>query len=297
MDTGCEHRYPEKLSGLLHHEIHGRQQDMIGHKLPQARKGAYRRVSKQKGRAINCQKDTDGPYCPRYRSRLGRKRVYEHRRTPCLNSNRVWRLIPLIIATGSTKRSQPSASAELSFVVGVQHTGLDDDAIYATSSSGMFPVNGLAVFDETDNLSFLADVIQMGLDADPKKTREHCIDVQTIRKLLYIKVQRGANFADNLRQDFFPRTFPTLFSWGKDSPKAMDDSDSHLRRTLEPASNHSLSCWARYVLQQHGGQCASHLVFCFLIFTMLFRSSNRRITRNEMRKTGYTTNPDTSPLH
>ncbi|KAJ2891231.1 uncharacterized protein MKZ38_000723 [Zalerion maritima] len=76
-----------------------------------------------------------------------------------------------------------------------RHTGPDGDTVYATSSSGMFPVDGPAVFDEADKLSFLAGATQTVRDADPKEAREHCINVQTTEKLPFIRVKRGADFA------------------------------------------------------------------------------------------------------
>uniref|UniRef100_A0A8H7NHJ9 Helitron helicase-like domain-containing protein n=1 Tax=Bionectria ochroleuca TaxID=29856 RepID=A0A8H7NHJ9_BIOOC len=97
----------------------------------------------------------------------------------------------------------------------------------------------------------------------------------------FILVERGADFADSLHEDFFPRTFPKLFPWGRGGPKALHVSEREQQQAPEAAerhSNHSLSYWARYVLQRHGGRFATHPVFCFLVFNILLRSSNQRIS-------------------
>lgn len=51
--------------------------------------------------------------------------------------------------------------------------------------------------------------------------------------------------------------------------------------------NHSLSYWARHVLQRHSGRFATHPVFCFLVFNSLLRSSNRRISMVRVAKDSF----------
>jgi len=101
-------------------------------------------------------------------------------------------------------------------------------------------------------------------------------------------VERGADFADSLHEDFFPRTFPKLFPWGSGGPKVLKElPDSNIQHAPGPVqrhSNHSLKYWARYVLQRHGGRFATHPVFCFLVFNILLQSSNRRISMVRMTK-------------
>ncbi|KAJ3572625.1 hypothetical protein NPX13_g4988 [Xylaria arbuscula] len=222
------------------------------------------------------------------------------------------------------EHSRPSADAEPSVsVLGAQNTSLDSEAIYATSSSAMFPIDGPAVFDEADKLSFLSDAIQTSRDAHPAGAGEYGIGVQTTGQLPFIRVERGADFADNLHPDFFPRTFPTLFPWGKGGPKIVPDPNCCLHGSIKPTRNHSLTYWGKYVLQRHGGRFATHPVFCFLIFNTLLRSSNRRISMvrmsrrsfekveqvcanltldqlrragEEMRGTGFATDPDITLL-
>ncbi|KAL6406099.1 hypothetical protein AUP68_10662 [Ilyonectria robusta] len=160
------------------------------------------------------------------------------------------------------------------------------DAVYETSSSGMFPLDGPSAFEEADKLSFLAGV--MPSQSRRGEESEPCaMQVQTTEEQPFIRVERGADFADSLHEDFFPRTFPKLFPWGRGGPKALHGSDHDRQHASDPAehhANHSLNYWARYVLQRHGGRFATHPVFCHLIFNILLRSSNRRISMVRMTK-------------
>ncbi|KAI8649770.1 ATP-dependent DNA helicase [Fusarium keratoplasticum] len=202
----------------------------------------------------------------------------------------------------------------------------DGEVVYGTSSSGMFPLDGPAAFEEADKLSFLADALQTSRSRDADDAEPCAMRLQTTGEQPFIRVERGADFADTLHEDFFPRTFPKLFPWGRGGPKALGESNSNQQDASEPArrySNHSLNYWAKYVLQRHGGRFATHPIFCFLVFNILLRSSNRRISmvrmtrgsfyelervygslttdrlkaaENEMRETRKTTDPDISFL-
>ncbi|KJZ68548.1 hypothetical protein HIM_12065 [Hirsutella minnesotensis 3608] len=102
-----------------------------------------------------------------------------------------------------------------------------DDVLYETSTSGMFPLDGPAAFAEVDKLSFLAEAVQTsqigrGNDAEPS-----AMMVYTAGGQPFIRVERGADFADNLHEDFFPRTFPKLFPWGTGGPKALREPDGN----------------------------------------------------------------------
>ncbi|KJZ68253.1 hypothetical protein HIM_12357 [Hirsutella minnesotensis 3608] len=123
----------------------------------------------------------------------------------------------------------------------------------------------------------------------PHDSSGSCVmQVQTTGDRPFVRVERGEDFADSLHEDFFPRTFPKLFPWGKGGPKAKCDSGHSLQS--DPADrhpNHSLSYWARYVLQRHGGRFATHPVFCFLVFNILLRSSNRRISMVRVAKDSF----------
>ncbi|KAL6405949.1 transposase [Ilyonectria robusta] len=162
-----------------------------------------------------------------------------------------------------------------------------DDILYETSTSGMFPLDGPAAFAEVDKLSFLAEAMRTsqtrhGDDAEPSAMMIHTTGDQP-----FIRVERGADFADNLHDDFFPRTFPKLFPWGRGGPKTLSEPDGNMYDASQPvqrSANHSLNYWAKYVLQRHGGRFATHPVFCFLIFNILLRSTNRRISMVRMAR-------------
>lgn len=96
----------------------------------------------------------------------------------------------------------------------------------------------------------------------------------------FIRVERGADFAENLHEDFFPRTFPKLFPWPSEPDSNLHDASEPARRS----ANHSLNYWAKYVLRRHGGRFATHPVFCFLVFNILLRSTNRRISMVRMAR-------------
>ena len=177
---------------------------------------------------------------------------------------------------GITSTNQYSPLAEGESSISPEHTDSDRDTTYEMSSSGMFPLNEPTAFEEADKLSFLMGSIQASQNQD----QSYSMDVQATEEQPFIRVEHGADFADSLHPDFFPRTFPKLFPWGRGGPKAITESS----RYLQHSSNHSLEYWARYVLQRHGGRFASHPVFCFLVFNILLRSSNRRISMLRMTK-------------
>ncbi|KAJ3516318.1 hypothetical protein NM208_g14859 [Fusarium decemcellulare] len=185
-------------------------------------------------------------------------------------------------STGSPARRQPAEPP--AHILVDAHADFAADTVYENASSAMFPIGGPAAFEDADKLSFLVDAMQKAEDQEPKQPEEHRIGVQTAAGQPFIRVEHGAEFADNLHADFFPRTFPTLFPWGSGGPKARPKEDVD---PAEPTRNHSLSYWARYVLQRHGGRFATHPVFCFLIFNTLLRSSNRRISMLRMSRRSF----------
>jgi len=180
----------------------------------------------------------------------------------------------------STEQPEPALEPEPT-------AGNGGDTVYEMSTSGMFPLDGPAAFAEADKLSFLVGNIQTSQGRGGDDPKPCAMQVQTTEEEPYIRVERGADFADSLHEDFFPRTFPKLFPWGRGGPKARSEPDCHLHHLPEAVrrqTNHSLNYWARYVLQRHGGRFATHPIFCFLVFNILLRSSNRRISMVRMTK-------------
>ncbi|KAM5529293.1 hypothetical protein FOXYSP1_17137 [Fusarium oxysporum f. sp. phaseoli] len=156
-----------------------------------------------------------------------------------------------------------------------------DDTLCETSASGMFPLDGPATFAEADKLSFLAEALRTSPGGHDDDAEPVGMMVHTAGDQPFIRVERGADFADSLHEDFFPRTFPKLFPWGRGGPKGPSLPDGDPRGALGSAqsgTNHSLNYWTKYVLQRHGGRFAVHPIFCFLVFNILLRSTNRRIS-------------------
>jgi hypothetical protein len=82
----------------------------------------------------------------------------------------------------------------------------------------------------------------------------------------YIRVSRGSEFADAFSSDYFPKTFPCCFPYGRGGPQLADRNDEEdpanpLLRHMTPES------WAKVVLQRHGGHLAQHPVFSFSFST------------------------------
>ena len=181
----------------------------------------------------------------------------------------------------SDEQALPLPGDPRTSIPGPEDADGDGDVIVETTSSGMFPLDGPAAFEEADKLSFLADAIQTSRTRGADGAEPCAMQVQATGEQPFILVERGADFADSLHEDFFPRTFPKLFPWGRGGPKALHVSNREQQQAPAAAElhpNHSLSYWARYVLQRHGGRFATHPVFCFLVFNILLRSSNRRIS-------------------
>jgi hypothetical protein len=132
---------------------------------------------------------------------------------------------------------------------------------------------------------------------------------QAMTQTPYIRVQRGSEFASSMDPDYFPKTFPTLFPFGRGGPLQVnrekcthwngeDDNSEAINtenlvcdicvRDESSASNHSLKKWAKFALNRHGGQFACHPVFCFLVFNMLLRINVNRICAAKMSSVNFT---------
>jgi hypothetical protein len=98
-------------------------------------------------------------------------------------------------------------------------------------------------------------------------------------------VSRGEEFADSWDPRFFAKTFPTLFPVGNGGPHQAEESSvdvvievDAMARKFVSSRNMSLETWARLVLQRHGGRFANHHVFAFLIFNIIVKWRNRRVS-------------------
>jgi hypothetical protein len=94
------------------------------------------------------------------------------------------------------------------------------NVVYESSSSGMFPLEVPATLSELDKLSFLANAMRTDSHRAEENSQSCAMNIDNVGEQPFIRVERGSDFADKLHEDFFPRTFPRLFPWGKGGPKA-----------------------------------------------------------------------------
>ena len=136
--------------------------------------------------------------------------------------------------------------------------------MFELHSSAMFPIDDQAAFAEQDKLEFISlalqaerqfdDSFEGGAGADPS------MQVHGSSERPFIRVSRGREFADAFSPDFFAKTFPSCFPYGRGGPQLADRNEAG-----EPENpllrDMTLESWAKVVLQRHGGHCAQHPAF------------------------------------
>lgn len=106
-------------------------------------------------------------------------------------------------------------------------------------------------------------------------------------------MSRGEEFADSFDIRFFAKTFPMLFPVGNGGPRQAKESITDLAEGVEAAwslmssRNMSLETWARLVLQRHGSRFATHHIFTFLVFNIIVRSRNRRVSMLSVKRKNF----------
>ncbi|XP_044716325.1 uncharacterized protein HRG_09857 [Hirsutella rhossiliensis] len=111
----------------------------------------------------------------------------------------------------STEQTQPSPGEPATLVPDSAAIGQEVDPVYETSTSACFL--GPAAFAETDKLSFLADIVNA--NPDQQGTSVPCVmQVRTTGDQPFVRVERGADFADNLRR-FLPSNISEAFPVGR----------------------------------------------------------------------------------
>ena len=149
--------------------------------------------------------------------------------------------------------------------------------VFELRSTGMLPIDGEGELADQDKLYF----VSQAFDAERQSGERP-----------FIRVWRGRDFADSLSPDFFPKTFPTCFPYGRGGSRAVRtngparaaDTESALRDML-------LESRAKAVRLRHGGRFSRHSAFAFLVFNILARSRNRwvaqgRVERSAFRRVG-----------
>jgi Helitron helicase-like domain at N-terminus len=137
-------------------------------------------------------------------------------------------------------------------------------------SSGMFPLDQSSSILDQSKIDFITGALDPGSDRNTLGD----VTVGEVGQRPYVRISHGNRFADTLEKDFFPKTFPTLFPYGRGGPRSVGDQ----------AVNHTLKQWSRTMLQRHGGRFAKHPVFLFFVFNKLVRASNRRVSMARMKK-------------
>jgi len=154
------------------------------------------------------------------------------------------------------------------------------ETIHEISSSGMFALDARPDIEDIEKLRYACDALGQNAGTGSAEVRHGQASSEP-----YILVSRGEEFADSFDAQFFAKTFPTLFPVGNGGPRRVEDStmdavegEEATARSLVSSRNMSLETWARLVLQRHGGRFANHHIFAFLVFNMLVRSRNRRVS-------------------
>ena len=164
----------------------------------------------------------------------------------------------------------------------------EDSSTHTMTSSGMLNVDeGVDNRNAATRLKF----IQTALSDTP-----------------YIQSSHGTDFANSFDPDYFPKTFPTLFPYGSGGPRGLlsvptfcthisSSTNSSLSSEgnscadcvacYQPEANMTLKKWANLALNRHGGRFACHPIFCFLVFNMILRSNNNRISMIKMSPANY----------
>lgn len=175
-------------------------------------------------------------------------------------------------------------------------------AIQEISSSGMFNLDGQPDVAETEKLRYIHDALSQGpsLGGRTWSAGGATAGVHHIAgSEPYILISRGGDFADSIDAHFFARTFPTLFPTGNGGPRLAEENSVDIAEcgdadesadaasavgSLLASRNMSLESWAKMVLQRHGGRFATHHVFAFLVFNILVRSKNRRVSMMSVKR-------------
>ncbi|KAL6406058.1 hypothetical protein AUP68_10619 [Ilyonectria robusta] len=180
---------------------------------------------------------------------------------------------------------------------GVQPPSLEEataeetsERVFELRSSAMFPIDDQATFPEQDKLEFIGLALQAEREFDDRYEggvgEASSMQVHGSSERPFIRVSHGREFADGFSPDYFPKTFPSCFPYGRGGPRVAD------RNEVEDPANPllrdmTLESWAKVVLQRHGGHCAQHPAFSFLVFNMMVRSRNRRIAQGRLKRSAF----------
>jgi len=174
------------------------------------------------------------------------------------------------------------------------------DTIHEISSSGMFALDARPEVADAEKLQYVCDaLVQDGFSgqtagsswsgsAQVRHGNGHGASEP------YIAVSRGEEFADSWDPWFFAKTFPTLFPVGNGGPRQAEESNVDaavetvaITQNFVSSRNMNLERWARLVLQRHGGRFANHHIFAFLIFNIIVKWRNRRVSMLSVKRKNF----------
>jgi hypothetical protein len=147
-----------------------------------------------------------------------------------------------------------------------------EERVFELRSSAMFPIDDQAAFAEQDKLEFISQALQAERESDDSfeagAGEAPSMRVYASSERPFIRVSRGAEFADAFSPDYFPKTFPTCFPYGRGGPRVADRNEEG-----GPANpqlrDMTLESWAKFVLQRHGDILPSTPSFHFSYSTFL----------------------------
>jgi len=154
----------------------------------------------------------------------------------------------------------------------------------------MFSIDDQAAFAEQEKLEFISLALQAERESDDRHEARAgdapSMQVHGSSERPFVRVSRGSEFADAFSPDYFPKTFPCCFPFGRGGPRVADRNEeggsaNPLLRDM------TLETWAKVFLQRHGGHFAQHPVFGFLIFNVLARSRNRWIANGRFQRSAF----------
>jgi hypothetical protein len=165
-----------------------------------------------------------------------------------------------------------------------------EERVFELRSSAMFPIDDQATFAEQDKLEFISLALEAERESDDRYEagpgEAPSMQVYGSSERPFIRISRGSEFADAFSPDYFPKTFPSCFPYGRGGPRVADRNEEG--GSVNPLlRDMTLESWAKVVLQRHGGHFAQHPMFGFLIFNILVRSRNRRIGQGRLKRSAF----------
>jgi hypothetical protein len=182
----------------------------------------------------------------------------------------------------------------------------EDETTYERDSSGVFNTDNSLRSTDVDQLQYAVDALQATIQNSSAANNQASGSVGTTRRdhgrihlrstetlTPYIHARHGNEFADMNDLEFWPKTFPTLFPYGVGGARIKRLPETTTRDEENDAvdnySQHgfSLRYWSQICLLRHGSRFARHPVFQFLVFNILVKSNNRRLSMQQMSKSSF----------